>query len=58
MDGDHYKWRALRANNVKEKLITGNGSDFEKFQARAATVPKTLCNPLYQWTHLELKRYC
>ena len=55
--GDHYKWRALRANGVKEKLITGNGSDFEKFQAWAATVPKTLCNPLYQWTHLELKRY-
>lgn len=55
--GDHYKWRALRANGVKEKLITGNGSDFEKFQAWAATVPKTLCNPLYHWTHLELKRY-
>jgi len=55
--GDHYKWRALRANGVKEKLITGNGSDFEKFQAWAATVPKTLCNPLYHWTHLELKRH-
>jgi len=55
--GDHYKWRALRANGVKEKFITGNGSDFEKFQAWAATVPKTLCNPLYHWTHLELKRY-
>ena len=55
--GDHYKWRAMRANGVNEKFITGNGSDFEKFQAWAATVPKTLCNPLYQWTHLELKRY-
>ena len=55
--GDHYKWRAMRANGVKEKFITGNGSDFEKFQAWAATVPKTLCNPLYHWTHLELKRY-
>ncbi len=55
--GDHYKWRAMRANGVKEKYITGNGSDFEKFQAWAATVPKTLCNPLYHWTHLELKRY-
>ena len=55
--GDHYKWRAMRANGVNEKFITGNASDFEKFQAWAATVPKTLCNPLYQWTHLELKRY-
>ena len=55
--GDHYKWRALRANGVKEKYITGNASDFEKFKAWAATVPKTLCNPLYHWTHLELKRY-
>ncbi len=57
LHGDHYKWRAMRANGVNEKFITGNASDFEKFQAWAATVPKTLCNPLYQWTHLELKRY-
>ena len=55
--GDHYKWRAMRANGVAEDFITGNRSDFEKFQAWAATVPKTLGNPLYQWTHLELKRY-
>ena len=55
--GDHYKWRAMRANGVDEDFITGNRSDFEKFQAWAATVPKTLGNPLYQWAHLELKRY-
>ncbi len=53
--GDHYKWRAMRANGVKEKYITGNATDREKFQAWAATVPKTLRNPLYHWTHLELK---
>ena len=55
--GDHYKWRAMRANGIAERLITGDSSDFEKFQAWAATVPKTLRNPLYHWTHLELKRY-
>jgi len=55
--GDHYKWRAMRANGVAEDFITGKRSDFEKFQAWAATVPKTIGNPLYQWTHLELKRY-
>jgi glucuronate isomerase len=55
--GDHYKWRAMRANGIAEHLITGDASDFEKFQAWAATVPKTVRNPLYHWTHLELKRY-
>ncbi len=55
--GDHYKWRAMRASGIPERLITGDASDFEKFQAWAATVPKTLRNPLYHWTHLELKRY-
>ncbi|MBE9665216.1 glucuronate isomerase [Mucilaginibacter boryungensis] len=55
--GDHYKWRAMRANGVNEKYITGNGSDFEKFEQWAATVPYTLRNPLYHWTHLELQRY-
>jgi glucuronate isomerase len=55
--GDHYKWRAMRANGVPERLITGDAGDFEKFQVWAATVPKTLRNPLYHWTHLELKRY-
>jgi glucuronate isomerase len=55
--GDHYKWRAMRTNGVDEKYITGNGTDFEKFEAWAATVPYTLRNPLYHWTHLELQRY-
>jgi glucuronate isomerase len=55
--GDHYKWRAMRADGVPERLITGAASDPEKFKAWAATVPRTICNPLYHWTHLELKRY-
>ncbi len=55
--GDHYKWRAMRTNGVDEKYCTGNGSDFEKFEQWAATVPYTLRNPLYHWTHLELQRY-
>lgn len=54
--GDHYKWRAMRANGIDEKYITGNASDWEKFQAWARTVPKTLRNPLYRWTHMELKK--
>lgn len=53
--GDHYKWRAMRANGVDENLITGSGSDWDKFHAWAKTVPRTLRNPLYHWTHLELK---
>ncbi len=56
LNGDHYKWRAMRANGVDEHFITGTASDREKFQAWAATVPKTLRNPLYHWTHLELKK--
>lgn len=55
LDGDHYKWRAMRANGINEELITGAASDHEKFLAWAATVPKTIRNPLYHWTHLELK---
>jgi glucuronate isomerase len=55
--GDHYKWRAMRADGVPERLITGDATDEEKFRAWAETVPRTLRNPLYQWTHLELKRY-
>ena len=55
--GDHYKWRALRANGIDEKFCTGNASDRKKFQKWAETVPYTLRNPLYHWTHLELKRY-
>lgn len=55
--GDHYKWRAMRANGVNEKYITGDATDAEKFQKWAETVPYTLRNPLYHWTHLELQRY-
>ncbi|MGM1056521.1 MAG: glucuronate isomerase [Bacteroidota bacterium] len=55
--GDHYKWRAMRTMGVNEKYITGDGTDKEKFMAWAKTVPSTLRNPLYHWTHLELKRY-
>lgn len=55
LNGDHYKWRAMRANGVNEELITGRASDEDKFHAWAATVPKTLRNPLYHWTHMELK---
>lgn len=55
--GDHYKWRAMRTNGVKEEFCTGSASDYDKFLAWAKTVPHTLRNPLYHWTHLELKRY-
>jgi glucuronate isomerase len=55
--GDHYKWRAMRANGVNEAYITGNKSDYEKFEQWAKTVPYTMRNPLYHWTHLELQRY-
>ena len=56
LEGDHYKWRALRANGIPEELVTGNGDSKEKYLAWAATIPHTLGNPLYHWTHLELKR--
>lgn len=55
--GDHYKWRAMRTNGVHESYCTGERSDWEKFEKWAATVPYTLRNPLYHWTHLELQRY-
>lgn len=55
--GDHYKWRAMRANGVDESFCTGDASDREKFRKWAETVPETLRNPLYHWTHLELQRY-
>ena len=55
--GDHYKWRAMRANGVNEAYITGNKNDLEKFKAWADTVPYTMRNPLFHWTHLELQRY-
>jgi len=57
LEGDHYKWRAMRTNGVAERFCTGSASPFDKFKAWAATVPHTLRNPLYHWTHLELKRY-
>ncbi|MBU9711621.1 glucuronate isomerase [Evansella tamaricis] len=57
LHGDHYKWRAMRSLGVEEELITGKASDYEKFQAWARSVPYTIGNPLYHWTHLELKRY-
>jgi glucuronate isomerase len=57
LEGDHYKWRAMRSNGVTELLCTGKASPREKFDAWAATVPQTLRNPLYHWTHLELARY-
>jgi glucuronate isomerase len=56
LDGDHYKWRAMRANGVSERFCTGDATDIEKFQAWAETVPETIRNPLYHWTHMELKR--
>ena len=55
LGGDHYKWRALRANGIAEKYITGDASDWEKFEKWAETVPYTFRNPLYHWTHLELR---
>ncbi|MBE0651778.1 MAG: glucuronate isomerase [Bacteroidales bacterium] len=55
--GDHYKWRAMRSNGVDEKYCSGDADDFEKFMKWAETVPRTIRNPLYHWTHLELKRY-
>ncbi len=56
LEGDHYKWRAMRANGVDERFCTGDATDWEKFEAWARTVPETLCNPLYHWTAMELKR--
>jgi len=56
LKGDHYKWRAMRANGVAEALCTGEASDRAKFDAWARTVPDTIGNPLYHWTHLELRR--
>ena len=55
LDGDHYKWRAMRTNGVAECYCTGDASDWEKFEKWAETVPYTMRNPLYHWTHLELK---
>ncbi|MBD1382541.1 glucuronate isomerase [Metabacillus arenae] len=57
LKGDHYKWRAMRAFGIEEKYITGEASDYEKFLAWSKTLPYTIGNPLYHWSHLELKRY-
>ena len=57
LEGDHYKWRAMRANGIAERYCTGDADPYEKFLAWAATVPRCIRNPLFQWTHLELKRY-
>ena len=56
LDGDHYKWRAMRSNGIDEQLITGDADPYDKFLAWSRTVPHTLRNPLYHWTHLELQR--
>lgn len=55
LDGDHYKWRAMRSDGVPERYCTGDASDWEKFEAWSATVPHTVRNPLYHWTHMELR---
>ncbi len=57
LGGDHYKWRAVRSAGVPEKYITGDASDYEKFRAYASVMPRLIGNPLYHWTHLELRRY-
>jgi glucuronate isomerase len=57
LGGDHYKWRAMRSNGIDEKYITGDATDYEKFKAWTSTVPYCIGNPLYHWSHLELKRY-
>ena len=57
LGGDHYKWRALRSNGVDERFITGNASDWEKFEQFAESMPYFLRNPIYDWSHLELARY-
>ena len=55
--GDHYKWRAMRCNGIDEKYITGDTSDYDKFLAWSKTIPMSIGNPLYHWTHLELQRF-
>lgn len=57
LGGDHYKWRMMRACGVEEKYITGDGSDFEKFEKYAEVIPNLIGNPIYHWTHLELKNF-
>ena len=57
LGGDHYKWRTMRSFGIEEKYITGDASDYEKFQAFAKVMPYLIGNPMYHWSHLELKRY-
>ena len=57
LGGDHYKWRQMRTNGIDEKYITGDADEYEKFKAFAKTMPMLIGNPIYHWTHLELKRY-
>ena len=57
LGGDHYKWRQIRTNGTPEELITGDGDDYAKFEEFAKALPYLIGNPLYHWTHLELKRY-
>lgn len=57
LEGDHYKWRAMRANGIDEYYITGKASGYEKFEKWAETVEKLIGNPLYHWTHMELRQY-
>lgn len=57
LGGDHYKWRQMRSNGIDEKYVTGDSTDWEKFKAWAETMPKLIGNPLYHWSHLELRRY-
>ncbi len=57
LKGDHYKWRAMRANGIDEYYITGEVDDYEKFEKWAETVEKLIGNPLYHWTHMELRQY-
>ena len=57
LGGDHYKWRLMRSNGICEEYITGNADDYDKWLAFAKTLPYAIGNPMYHWTHLELKRY-
>ena len=57
LGGDHYKWRQMRSNGIDERFVTGDATDFEKFQKWAETLQKAIGNPLYHWSHLELQRY-
>lgn len=55
--GDHYKWRMMRANGVEENKVTGEASDYDRFVAWAGTLPMAIGNPLYHWSHMELRTY-